>query len=103
MMTNVKRLIPSATAVLTFMVFWGQIQNYMMRINLSLVIVAMVEEEKEVGLVSQQENVCFNTTEKGLSGVCSEIRFSCFDGKHSYILCETKKPLILLMEKFETI
>ena len=26
------------------MVFWGQIQNYMMRINLSILIVAMVKE-----------------------------------------------------------
>jgi hypothetical protein len=26
------------------MVFWGQIQNYMMRVNLSILIVAMVKD-----------------------------------------------------------
>ena len=33
---------PSAITVLTVMVFWGQIQNYMMRVNISILIVAMV-------------------------------------------------------------
>jgi hypothetical protein len=29
------------------MVFWGQMQNYMMRLNLSILIVDMVEEDPE--------------------------------------------------------
>ena len=33
---------PSAVQILTLMVFWGQIQNYMMRTNLSILIVEMV-------------------------------------------------------------
>ena len=38
----VKKCIPSARLSLCLMVFWGQIQNYMMRTSLSLLIVAMV-------------------------------------------------------------
>ena len=34
---------PSCITVLAAMVFWGQIQNYMMRVNLSILIVAMVK------------------------------------------------------------
>ena len=34
----------SAIQILTIFVFWGQIQNYMMRTNLSILIVAMVKE-----------------------------------------------------------
>ena len=34
----------SARAVLALMVFWGQIQNFMMRVNLSILIVAMVKD-----------------------------------------------------------
>ena len=30
------------------MVFWGQIQNYMMRVNLSILIVAMVKDQPVV-------------------------------------------------------
>ena len=33
--------------VLCAMVFWGQIQNYMLRVNLSILIVAMVKEPLE--------------------------------------------------------
>ena len=36
--------IPSARLVLCLMVFWGQIQNYMMRVNLSILIVAMIKD-----------------------------------------------------------
>ena len=36
----------SAIQVLTVFVFWGQIQNYMMRTNLSILIVAMVKEPR---------------------------------------------------------
>ena len=41
----VKKFIPSARLSLCLMVFWGQIQNYMMRSTLSLLIVAMVNQE----------------------------------------------------------
>lgn len=37
-------LQPSARQILAIMVFWGQIQNYMMRSNLSLLIVAMTKD-----------------------------------------------------------
>ena len=40
-MANV--LSPSCITVLSLMVLWGQIQNYMMRSNLSIIIVAMVK------------------------------------------------------------
>ena len=36
--------IPSARLILCLMVFWGQIQNYMMRVNLSILIVAMIKD-----------------------------------------------------------
>ena len=36
------------------MVFWGQIQNYMMRMNLTLLIVAMIK--KTPNLVEQSDN-----------------------------------------------
>ena len=41
----VKKCIPSARLSLCLMVFWGQIQNYMMRSTLSLLIVAMVNQQ----------------------------------------------------------
>ncbi len=34
---------PSAVSVLSLLVFWGQMQNYMMRLNLSILIVDMAE------------------------------------------------------------
>ena len=47
-MATVKKLLasvvsPSCITVLSLMVLWGQIQNYMMRSNLSIIIVAMVK------------------------------------------------------------
>ena len=36
----------SATKVLSLMVFWGQIQNYMMRISISILIVAMIKPQQ---------------------------------------------------------
>ena len=47
-MSSLKKLLknavsPSCITVLSFMVLWGQIQNYMMRSNLSIIIVAMVK------------------------------------------------------------
>ena len=42
-MTFLGKYAPSAITVLTLMVFWGQIQNYMMRVNMSILIVAMVQ------------------------------------------------------------
>ena len=41
----VKKCIPSARLSLCLMVFWGQIQNYMMRNTISLLIVAMVNQQ----------------------------------------------------------
>ena len=48
MATGAKKLMasavsPSCITVLSLMVLWGQIQNYMMRSNLSIIIVAMVK------------------------------------------------------------
>ena len=34
----------SCRTILLLMVFWGQIQNYMMRVNLSILIVEMVKD-----------------------------------------------------------
>ena len=49
----VKVFVPSAQTVLMIMVFLGQVQNYMMRVNLSLLIVDMVKvnttEENHTG------------------------------------------------------
>ena len=44
-----KCLTPSVRQILALMVFWGQIQNYMMRINLSILIVAMVRDPQPAG------------------------------------------------------
>ena len=49
----------SARQILSLMVFWGQIQNYSMRKNLSLLIVAMV---KDVPKGSQQNVAQVNET-----------------------------------------
>ena len=38
------RFSPTALQVLSLMVFWGQIQNYMMRTNLAILIVAMTKD-----------------------------------------------------------
>ncbi len=40
---------PTCIEVLSLMVFWGQIQNYMMRANLSILIVEMVEVKPSNG------------------------------------------------------
>ena len=44
-----KWITPSARRVLAVMVFWGQIQNYMMRVNLSILIVAMIKDPDPMG------------------------------------------------------
>ena len=36
---------PSCRSVLSFLVFWGQIQNYMMRVSLPFILVCMVKED----------------------------------------------------------
>ena len=36
---------PSSQLILSVMIFWGQIQNYMMRVNLTILIVAMVDQK----------------------------------------------------------
>ena len=41
---QLRRWSPSARGVLSLIVFWGQMQNYMMRSSLSLIIVAMVRD-----------------------------------------------------------
>ena len=41
------------------MVFWGQIQNYMMRVNMSILVVAMAKNEP-----TSSKNVTTNTTEQ---------------------------------------
>ena len=41
----VRKCTPSARLSLCLMVFWGQIQNYMMRSTLSLLIVVMVNQQ----------------------------------------------------------
>jgi len=48
-MSLARCLRPSARRVLAVMVFWGQIQNYMMRANLSILIVAMVRDPVPTG------------------------------------------------------
>ena len=50
-MSWAKRLRPSARRVLALMVFWGQIQNYMMRVNISILIVAMVKDPVPEGKI----------------------------------------------------
>ena len=47
----------NARQILCFMVFWGQIQNYVMRTNLSIVIVAMVKENSENNIVNFNANL----------------------------------------------
>jgi hypothetical protein len=42
-----RRCTPKAVTVLSIMVFWGQMQNYMMRLNLSILIVDMLKEDPE--------------------------------------------------------
>ena len=37
----------TATRVLSLMVFWGQIQNYMMRVSISILIVAMIKPQQQ--------------------------------------------------------
>jgi hypothetical protein len=49
----------TAKHVLSLMVFWGQIQNYMMRINLSILIVAMT---KEPDIITEDGNDIVNMT-----------------------------------------
>lgn len=39
-----KRLSPPAIHVLGALIFWGQIQNYMMRVSIKLIIVAMAKD-----------------------------------------------------------
>ena len=48
--------------VLCAMVFWGQIQNYMLRVNLSILIVAMVKEPLDQNEQIDQETCKQNRT-----------------------------------------
>ena len=54
---------PNARQILCFLVFWGQIQNYMMRTNLSIVIVAMVEENNQINATNL--NCSLNCSQNG--------------------------------------
>lgn len=59
----IERFSPSARHVLSFMVFWGQMQNYMMRVNLNLLIVEMVRDPRmdtvDLGAVANKtESTC---------------------------------------------
>jgi hypothetical protein len=51
-----RRCAPKAVTVLSSMVFWGQMQNYMMRLNLSILIVDMVKEDPDGGGGNQGRN-----------------------------------------------
>ncbi len=53
----------SALQVLSLMVFWGQIQNYMMRQNVAIVIVAMVKDDDDGG----------NSTEMTVKESCGDV------------------------------
>ena len=56
-----RRFAPPALYVLSFMVFWGQIQNYMLRISLNLIIVAMAREPvRNVTDGTEYENPCLD-------------------------------------------
>ena len=59
---------PSALTVLTAMLFWGQVQNYMMRINLSILIVAMVKpiEGGGAGVEQVAEESCVTPDSGGV-------------------------------------
>ena len=54
---------PSAVQILTLMVFWGQIQNYMMRTNLSILIVEMVSNNVSADSIQTKDdkNIEFQT------------------------------------------
>ena len=54
---------PSAVQILTLMVFWGQIQNYMMRTNLSILIVEMVSNNVSSDSIQKKDdmNIEFQT------------------------------------------
>ena len=58
----VKKCTPSARLSLCLMVFWGQIQNYMMRSTLSLLIVAMVQDNSRVTVDNSIEKTCLEET-----------------------------------------
>ena len=55
--------LTSCQVILSAMVFWGQIQNYMMRINLSILIVAMVD--KNATQASNFSNQCSANLSRG--------------------------------------
>ena len=61
--------------ILCLMVFWGQIQNYMMRSNLSLLIVAMINPEflKQSKLQSNSTSSNINDTTPTICDIEKEI------------------------------
>ena len=48
---------PTAIQVLTLMVFWGQIQNYMMRTNLSILVVDMVTNDETEKVTNGNQSI----------------------------------------------
>jgi MFS family permease len=57
-----ERLAPSAISVLCLMIFWGQIQNYMMRLNLSILIVAMVKPGNGSAVTDATNESCVSSS-----------------------------------------
>ena len=57
------RWSPSARGVLSLIVFWGQMQNYMMRSSLSLIIVAMVRDTSTNSTVTNITETCLENRE----------------------------------------
>ena len=58
---------PTAIQVLTLMVFWGQIQNYMMRTNLSILIVDMVTNDETEKVTNGNQSITSQTCLVGKS------------------------------------
>ena len=67
------RYSPKALHVLSFMVFWGQIQNYMMRVNLSILIVAMVSNGGSTGNGVSAESCIANDTNARMAGSSTSV------------------------------
>ena len=72
-----------ARHILSAMVFWGQIQNYMMRVNLSILIVAMVKD------VKKSQNVTSN------------VEFSCETSGNWTLNSEQMGPAVVKLQNDE--
>ena len=76
------KMTPSALSTLCFMIFWGQIQNYMMRVNLAILIVAMVDPSAD-----NADNVAA-ATELAVNETCAAGKVSCtgYGNQHTQLL-----------------